>query len=375
MNRSVTTQYLLAYQTYRPGLRNEGFSLVELMISITVGLILVAGITVLIVQQSSNRSELDKAGRQIENGRYAMQILREAIEHAGYYGEFSTLPAAPVAFPDPCSTTITSSDPGMPLYLQGYDSPATVPTPLSGCLADANHVPGTDILVIRRADTGTVPVASAVAHQVYIQATQAPQTPPVTQAGYVIGTTAVTPSVFTMLKKDAATLADLRKYHVDIYFVSPCSVPTGTGTPAVCTNTDDNGTPIPTLKRLELGAGSTAPQFSMTPLAEGIENLQLDYGLDTDNDGSPDTYTTGTHSSGTTAMTPADWTNIMSVRVNILARNNESTPGYSDAKHYTLNGPGTLDGAGSVAPSSTSYKHHVFSEVIRVVNPSGRREQ
>ena len=187
--------------------RQRGLSLIELMISIAIGLILLAGVTSLIVQQSSARTELDKASRQIENGRYATQILRDAIEHAGYYGEFSSLPATPATLPDPCSTAIAGLDSGLPLHVQGYDSPTSVPAPLSACLPDANHLPGTDILVIRRADTQATAVASAVANQVYLQTTQAPQIAPVTQTGYVLGTTATTPSVFTMLQKDGATLA------------------------------------------------------------------------------------------------------------------------------------------------------------------------
>jgi len=178
-----------------------------------------------------------------------------------------------------------------------------------------------------------------------------------------------------MLQKDGATLADLRKYHVEIYFVSPCSSPNGAGTPATCTSTDDNGRPIPTLKRLELTNGTSGPAFNLVPLVEGIENLQLDYGLDSDNDGSPDSYTTGTHSVGTTAMTTADWANVMAVRINILARSNDPTTGYTDTKNYTLSGPGTLDGVAAAASPSSSYQHHVFSEVVRAINASGRREQ
>jgi type IV pilus assembly protein PilW len=365
----------LSVSIYRSVPRQRGLSLIELMISMAIGLVLLAGVTTLIVQQSSARTELDKAGRQIENGRYATQVLRDAIEHAGFYGEFSSLPAAPAAMPDACATSIAALATGMPLHVQGFDSPATVPSPLSACLADANHVPGTDILVVRRADTGTTPVASAVANQVYLQTTQATQIPPVTQTGYVIGTTAATPSVFTMLQKDGATLADLRKYHVEIYFVSPCSAPGGTGTPATCTSTDDNGRPIPTLKRLELTNGASGAAFNVVPLVEGIENLQFDYGVDTDGDGSPDSYTTGTHSAGSTAMAAADWANVMAIRINILARSNDPTSGYNDTKAYALSGPGTLDGGAAAASTAPNYRHHVFSEVVRAINASGRREQ
>jgi len=45
--------------------KENGFSLIELMISITIGLFLLIGMTALLVSNSATRSEMDKAGRQI----------------------------------------------------------------------------------------------------------------------------------------------------------------------------------------------------------------------------------------------------------------------------------------------------------------------
>jgi type IV pilus assembly protein PilW len=60
----------------------------------------------------------------------------------------------------------------------------------------------------------------------------------------------------------------------------------------------------------------------------------------------------------------------MAVRVHILARNIDDTPGYTDVKTYTL---------GSATPYTPSgadvhYRRHVYSELVRLTNPSGRRE-
>jgi len=348
--------------------RQRGLSLIELMISITIGLLLLAGITALMAQQSQASSELEKASRQIENGRYAMQVLQRDIQLAGYYGEYYNLGSAPTSFPNPCTTEVTPPAPelplsdGLPLPIQGYDSPSSVPAPLSGCLADSNHVPGTDILVIRHTDTAAIPITSAVAGQIYLQTGL-----DVTQnfnKGLGSGSDI---SVFTYKKMDG-TAADLRKYLVHIYFVSPCNVPADGG--STCTGSgDDNGNPVPTLKRLELSVNNGATAFTIVPLVEGIENFQLDYGLDTNNDGAPDTYTTGTYSSDTTAMTPVDWANVMTVRVNLLARNNEKTAGHTDSKTYALGS------AGTVGPFNDAYKRRVFSAVVRAVNSSSRRER
>ena len=70
----------------RPRHRNRGFTLVELMVAITLGLFLMIGLISLIVSTVSSRSELDKSARQIENGRYALQLLSEDIQAAGFIG-------------------------------------------------------------------------------------------------------------------------------------------------------------------------------------------------------------------------------------------------------------------------------------------------
>lgn len=349
-----------AQQRTLPDMRSQtGLSLVELMISIAIGLLLLAGVTTLISHQSTASGELDKASRQIENGRYAAQVLREDIELAGYVGELYKLGTPPTSA-DPCAATVAELDAAIPLFVQGYDSPATVPSPLSACLPDANHVPGTDILVIRRTDTSTVPVASAVAGQPYIQTGLNVSN----LFAKIVGTGSDT-SVFTLKKRDGS-VAPLRNYIVHIYYLSPCNVP-ASGT--TCTSGADNGKPVPTLKRLELTVTGGAAAFTEIPLVDGIENLQFDYGIDSDGDGAPDYYTMGTYSTGTTPMTTTDWSNVMTVRTNILSRNTDTSGGHKDTKTYNLG----LKGA--VGPFNDAYKRRVFSEVIRLINPSSRRAQ
>ena len=58
---------------------------------------------------------------------------------------------------------------------------------------------------------------------------------------------------------------------------------------------------------------------------------------------------------------------MVAVRVNVLARNLETTGGFTDTKVYDMGVAGTLSPGGA-------YKRHVYNAVIRVVNPSSRRE-
>lgn len=333
----------------------RGITLVEWMVSITIGLVLVTGLLVLFAQQSQTQNELQKSSRQIENGRYAMQLLREDIQLAGYYGEFSRVSdlTVPTVLPDPCATAAVDLSSALALPVQGYDAPTTT---LPCGIATANHADGTDILVVRHADTAVVS-GNLTAGQTYLQSGIKNQA-----LNFVIDQAAgmTLPATFD-LKKNNGTAGAVRKYLVHVYYVSPCSVPTN-GATCSAANTDDGGVSVPTLKRLELSVDGGVARFSNASLVEGVENMQIDYGFDATADGAPDAY-------ATTATVVADWANVMALRIHLLARNNERSAGYTDSKTYNLGL------AGATAASNDAFKRHVFSQLIRVVNPSSRREQ
>lgn len=335
----------------------------ELMISLTIGLVLLAGVTTLIVKQSSTRDELDKSSRQIENGRYAIQLLRDDIEHAGFYGEYS--PPATTVYNeavDPCvadNAGWVPATPEVPVGIFGYAGAAADPS----CVT--NRKAGTAILVIRRtASDEPIAAASATAGTTYLQVSRCDQDPSVSP--FVMAA-----SGFSLRKKDCLTPALLRKYIVRIYYVSTCNV-CGTG-----------GDTVPTLKMVEFTDGALTGALPTLPMVEGIEDMQFDYGVDTTGDGAPDSYT----------RTPAagQWKDVMAVRVNVLARNNDPTVGYVDAKSYRLSGISTVAAVGpfNAAPYTLSpacggtasypqlcnYKRHAFNQLVRVINPSGRRER
>lgn len=335
--------------------RQSGMSLVELMISLTIGLILLAGITTLIVRQSSTRTELEKSSRQIENGRYAMQVLSDDIEHAGFYGEYSPLNSITYNVPsDPCDATVAnlgwnSATPAVPVPVYGYTGSDTEPS----CLT--NRKVGTAILVVRRTETAT---AAPDGTSTYLQASRCNSD----TSKFVLGT-----SGFTLKQKDCVALAPVRKNIVRIYYISTCST-CGAGADS-----------IPTLYMVENGG-------TPTPLVEGIENMQLDYGIDylplAGRDGAADCYfpnpssitateesacETITGTAGDFTSSATNWSNAVTVRVSLLARNTESTPGYTDNKSYTL-------GSVAVAAANDNYKRHAYSQLVRVVNTSGRRE-
>jgi len=339
----------------------RGFTLIELMVALTVSLVLLFGLTVIFVGNSRAFSENEKASQQVENARYASAILSHGIRHAGFYGEVGDVTnllltppiIVPADLPDPCATDVASLRAAMPLPIQGVDAPGAVPP----CLPD--HVAGTDVLVIRRANTTTVAAASAVANGYYTQTSFcATQTPvfKIDQGGFVLD------------DKDCVTVAPIRQYHVEIYFISPCSISTGSN--GACKSTDPA---LPTLKRLDLrpAGDATCPMFAaaswcLVPLVEGIENLQIEYGQSTVGDGAPDTYITSPAST-------AEWMQVMAIRLHLLARNLDRTSGFTDTKTYQLGQ--NADGSPLNATPGGPYKRHAVTAVVRITNASQRKEK
>lgn len=336
--------------------RMAGLSIVELMIAIALGLIVLAGLATLFANQSAARAEMERSSRQIENGRFAMELLGDDLRMAGFYGELSvSATGAPGAIPDPCAVDPPTWIAAMPLHVQGYDNGAGAP----GCIP-ADIKANTDILVVRRVSTceaGTAGCPAAAASAPYIQVSRCNAeiaAVPALGNAYEFGLSGTAP--FTRTRRDCATRAALRQYIVRIYYVS-----------------DNNGlgTAVPTLKRLDFNPTTT--NWVETPLVEGIEELHLEYGIDTDQDGDPDTYNANpaTYVCGT-CTAERNWANVMTVRVHLLARNLEPSVNYTDTKTYTLG----RDAAGAlvtVTPGG-AFRRHAYSGLVRIVNAAERRD-
>ena len=374
-----------------------GVSLIEVMISVVIGSMLMLGLVTTFTTSSDNYRELQKASDLIENGRYAMDVLYNDVRHAGYFGQYheksGTFPTTLATMPDPCETASEANlESALIVPIQGFTNvtaatfTANTTCDDKGFFTTADLEPGNDVLIIRRADThlfaGTdttgatlVPAAAAerttTDGEVYIQsnsrvaevqiAVNAVEVDPLDETtGKNAKNVAVTSTLTKMPGKTLDTWADTRKLRVHIYYVAQCNAA------AVCTAA---GTP--TLKRLELGedgAGNTV--MNIVPLVEGIERFKVQYGLDT----SPTTVDVTTGSTGdgipdsyVTTPTPAQFEDVVSVKVSVLARSLKTTNGYSDSKSYTV-GPVT------VAATGDAYKRNVYSTEIRPNNIAGRRE-
>jgi type IV pilus assembly protein PilW len=332
-----------------------GLSLIELMVSMTLGLIVLSGVLVVFVNSSAARNEVERTSRQIENGRYASEILMEDIRVAGFYGALDpTTLAAPGALPaDPCSLTVADWSSWIPVHVQGYDATGFTST---NCALN-NLQAGTDVLVIRRGRTCTANTTDCTPDVTtgtpYLQVSRCSSQ--VTKYALGLQPSAGT-APFDMQEKTCLTtaLANKREYYVHIYFVA---------------TENGRGDNIPTLKRLELVRDPSNPalaKWDTVALVEGVENLQFVYGVDTNNDGAPDEYVAN-------PTTLARWMNVVTVQFHVLARNIDTSPNYTDTKTYTL-GKDATGAAITVGPFNNPYRRHVYSGLVRIMNPAGRRE-
>jgi type IV pilus assembly protein PilW len=322
-----------------PRRSQRGLTLVELMVGLTLGLVITSALLLLLANASANGQSLQRAGMQIENGRYVSELLREDLRLAGFYGETS-IAGALYETPDPCSTTPT-----------GWNgAPFTLPTPIQGygpadvlsCIA-ADRKPGTYAIAVRRLSIDTIdPASLGVGNRQYY-----------VQYSYCLDDVTTPRLVFD---KDPVQLAlrnracsarnTARAYVTRIYYVASCNR-CGIDT-------------TPTLKRVEL----VGDALVTTALADGVDDLRLEYGFDTDGNGSADTYLSAL---GTGAA--ASWFNVMAVKVHLITRSlDKATGNLATAQEFNLGGIGT------VTVAADGYTRRAYSASVRLINPSGARE-
>src|SRR5690606_31968447 len=116
-------------------------------------------------------------GNLTENGRYAMNVIYEDLRHAGFFGYLYDLGTPPSSLPDPCETgSLTNLQAAIAVPVQGYAAAdfstradvSSTSCDDKGLLTAANLAPGSDVLVIRRAETGVF-TGTPTANDVYIQ--------------------------------------------------------------------------------------------------------------------------------------------------------------------------------------------------------------
>lgn len=323
----------------------QGFSLVELLVAVTIGLIILSGVVNVVLGTKANKEQQDEITFIQDNARFVVETLSNEIRMAGYMGCAS-----------PSTAMIANSiDTGYFGFvsmggIEGFDgqtSVASFPTPVQP-LASV----GSDAFIVRRGDSDELAVESHVAASatigLYKQHSFPPGTPlMITDANcsYVglfqvsapnanalpaskivhntgSGTNNCTKIIRGSFVCDASCKAvscggygtttgsygpgsKVMRFISRAYFIGPSNVLTG----------------MPALKRQSL-VMETALTTKSEEIAQGVEDMQLLYGVDTNADADVNQYRTAAQMDvdGNGVINNTDWDKVRSVRFALVFR-------------------------------------------------------
>ena len=297
--------------------QQTGFSLVELLIAMVLGLILSAGAVQIFVNNGSVYRVENELSRIQQNGRFIVNSMVEDLRMAGYNGCSSrnlvpTRSAADAPFPFAEGTT-----PNLNIFngtesIRGFEAAAGIDANLN----IVGATPGSDVLNVQRVATCGAQLTNTFAasdglevaantcgfddnQAVMVTDCRTADIFQISNVAAGVGTETLdhTPDLASGLTY--STDASIYRYISNAYFIGVAP----SGEPALLRsswtpNADNN---------------IDGTDFNAAVLAEGIEDMQIQYGEDTaGTDGYADVYRD--------ANNVADWSAVRSVRVSLLLR-------------------------------------------------------
>ena len=306
--------------------QQRGVGLVEIMISLVLGLLVTGAIVqIYLTTKRQNDMQTSLTGRQ-ESGRFAAQIIQRDAPMAGYRG----------CLRDVNTVTNTLNTPTDFLYrydrhVEGFENGAGLPGSI------ANVVPNTDVLTLRTVDDSGIFTTATLANASSDPVTVADLDPaPFAVNDIALITDCGGAAIFQVTGFDAPTgvIAHNQGGTVPGNSTKNLSRRFGAGSQVFAIRTTTyyirnsaNGTGPALWRR---SGGIAAPQ----ELAEGVENMQLLFGLDTDANQTADEYRAADN-------VPANqWRNVVSMQVALLVAGVADGVAEADPRTFTLLGEG-----------------------------------
>ena len=355
-----------SWQNFSKKASQQGFSIVELMIALVLGLVLMGGVIQAFIstKQAYNLNE-EMAWIQ-ENARFSVGFMAEDLRMAGYYGCASRASSIANVLDDPDSSWVTDFGKG----IHGYDGddnsfPATVfPRPVTASLPNA--LPKTDVFTVHKADldnafqvTGHNPNSAVIDVQ--------------GNHNYPQGTILIVSDCHHSAVFQTTGNGTNKVNHNKGNSVSPGNCTKGLGLPVVCsangtgyTYKEDafimraighayyidiasNGVPSLFRESLDTGGSTTTAE----EMVQGVENMQIQFGLDKDGDSIPDRYV------GANDVADDDWeTNVVSARITLLLR----------SLTELASTPQTFSYLGTSYTPTDNYVRRVYSTTVKLRN-------
>ncbi|MFQ3194754.1 MAG: type IV pilus assembly protein PilW [Colwellia sp.] len=317
----------------------RGFSLIEIFISLAVGLMLLLGILSIFVGMKTTTVETTSYGELQENGRYAISLLSDDLLRQGFWGDLSGSLDVSGLVSSPLPTTVAGDCIGEGVNNASF--PAAIGhfrtlwgktvnnATLMGCITNAKI--GSDVLQLKRAVSSTTALADISSDDYYIISNS-------NTAGIFAGGAAV-PSV---------NFGQIWEYQQHIYYIREDSQGT-------------NNVPVLVQGRLQ----NKALVMNLDMVVEGIEYIRFMYGVDTTNNGVVNAFISADN------MANSYWDNesdvrILAVKIFVLARNILPDRDYENLNSYQLGDLNIdfIDGDGK----GDNYRRLLFSSTITLYN-------
>jgi type IV pilus assembly protein PilW len=307
-------------------IKSRGLSIVEFLISITLGVMVVTGVITIYVSNKTTFNIQEGIARIQENGRFINYYLTKEVRMAGFQGCTNQKNITLVNQVKNPSAKITSNK-----SIFGFESISdtawspTLPSYLTGKVE-----PGTDVLAVSMVDTLAIqlknPMAQPTSAITVYDRTQIQQNDIIIISDCTVGDIFVAgatssaaaiahgsnENISSALSKAYDTEASIMKYTFSAFYIKD------TG------RTNSNGQAIRALYYQDLSGNEIE-------IAEGIDDIQITYGVDNDGDNNADVYQTAS------AVEAANnWDNVISVNTNILVSSVEQVS--PQIQPYRFNG-------------------------------------
>lgn len=367
---------------YTGRIKSKGVGLVEIMVALAIGLVLMAGVIQIYLSSSQTNRAAEDMARMQENIRFAAELITNDIRMAGFM---------PCRRTDKTVNVLNStSGVGGDFFTQGingYDGNSTdddTGADDRGIVGIAalgapftNHVAGTDIVSILRGGESAFSIVQHVptAAQFKLNALSTLQ-----DGDIVMVCDLVQSSVLQITNTNSSNVTVV--HSTGVSGISPGNCTKGLGYPKDCSTVNGtsysygpdahlvkfdswhyyigtNGSGTRSLYRAGIQNVSGAVSLTTQELVQNIENMQLLYGVDADDDGNAERYV---RADQVLDVTGASWNQVVSVRLGVLAQTPRQIATATDTKTYNL------AGTSFSAAAADRRQRYVYNTTVKIRN-------
>jgi type IV pilus assembly protein PilW len=347
---------------------SRGAGLVEIMVSVTIGLVICLGAITVYTGSSKTYTIHETSSRLEEAGRYAFSVLEPDIRMSGFWGLAKGASSVTGGSSQLTGTTNASATWGAAVSYCGLNFDVDLQTPLegtndaylagavAGCLPKTAAMPSADTLTVRHATaavstlTGTNPLqicSSMVAAALVNTSAGCPVQLITTPTGTVSG------GIYGLV--------------VNTYYINKDSSTT---------------TGLPTLyAQMLTNASSALPTIVNTEILPGVEDMQVQFGIDpTGTTGIASQYVDAQTAMGLSGGLAEPTAQVVAVRIWLLLRADTAEMGFVDNNTYQYadrsTGNGTVTtlttaNAGKAYAPADHYRRLLVSRTIMLRNATG----